>query len=152
MAGEPQLQTSNQATGFSGGTLSLRVLSRSLKLDSSSNITFHAALRAGVEVESLTDRIKECNGKIDEIAWSEYPETKLLQQISGMRTLIALMFVLTVEDPHRFREQSGCGLVCRTAAETQRIGRETTPVAHYQGDGYPRICEGTYRFAPIVSL
>lgn len=61
------------------------------------------------EVESLTGKIKVCDAKIEQIARSEYPETALLQQVSGVGTLIALTFVLTVEDPGRFHKSRDVG-------------------------------------------
>jgi transposase len=60
------------------------------------------------EIESLTARIKGCDHKIEQIA-REYPECELLQQVSGVGTLIALTFVLTVEDPHRFAKSREVG-------------------------------------------
>jgi transposase len=60
------------------------------------------------EIESLTTRIKGCDHKIEQIA-REYPECELLRQVSGVGTLIALTFVLTVEDPHRFAKSREVG-------------------------------------------
>lgn len=61
------------------------------------------------EVESLTEKIKASDRTIEQIAREHYPETELLQQISGVGTLIALTFVLTVEDPWRFRKSRDVG-------------------------------------------
>jgi len=61
------------------------------------------------EVESLTEKIKQCNEKIEQIARQEYPETALLQQVSGVGTLIALTFVLTLEDKQRFQRSRDVG-------------------------------------------
>lgn len=61
------------------------------------------------EVESLTEKIHACDERIEQIARSKYPETELLQQISGVGTLIALTFVLTVEDAARFRKSRDVG-------------------------------------------
>jgi transposase len=60
-------------------------------------------------VESLTEKIKESDAKIEQIARSEYPETELLKQVSGVGTLIALTFVLTVEDRERFQKSRDVG-------------------------------------------
>jgi len=49
----------------------------------------------------LTARIKAGEQHIEQIARTKYPETELLRQISGVGPLIALTFVLTVDDPHR---------------------------------------------------
>ena len=61
------------------------------------------------EVESLTEKIHELDQKIEQIARSKYPETKLLQQVSGVGPLIALTFVLTVEDGERFQKSRDVG-------------------------------------------
>jgi transposase len=55
------------------------------------------------EIESLSQRIAAYDRQIEQIAKKEYPEVRLLQQMKGVGTLIALTYVLTVEDPHRFR-------------------------------------------------
>ncbi len=60
-------------------------------------------------MESLTEKIKESDAKIEQIARSEYPETELLKQVSGVGTLIALTFVLTVEDRERFQKSRDVG-------------------------------------------
>jgi transposase len=60
-------------------------------------------------VESLTEKIKACDVKIEQIARSEYPETELLRQVSGVGTLIALTFILTVEDRERFQKSRDVG-------------------------------------------
>lgn len=61
------------------------------------------------EVENLTGRISELDRKLEEIARTEYPETKLLRQVSGVGPLIALTFVLTVEDRERFAKSRDVG-------------------------------------------
>jgi len=60
-------------------------------------------------VETLTGKIKECDRKLEQIAREKYPETKLLQQVKGVGTLIALTFVLTVEDKTRFAKSRDVG-------------------------------------------
>lgn len=61
------------------------------------------------EVESLTEKIHSCNEQIEQIARKKYPETELLRQVSGVGTLIALTFVLTVEDATRFGKSRDMG-------------------------------------------
>jgi len=61
------------------------------------------------QIESLTTRIKECEAELEQIARTEYPETELLKQVQGVGTLIALTFVLTVEDPGRFERSRDVG-------------------------------------------
>jgi transposase len=61
------------------------------------------------QVEALTEKIKESDAKIEQIARTQYPETALLQQVRGVGTLIALTFVLTVEDRERFQKSRDVG-------------------------------------------
>jgi len=67
------------------------------------------------EIESLNERIKEYDRRIEKIARETYPETELLKQVKGVGDLIALTYVLTIEDPHRFRKsrEVGCFLGLR---------------------------------------
>jgi transposase len=61
------------------------------------------------QVESLTAQIKKLDSSIEQIARSSYPETELLRQVSGVGILIALTFVLTVEDRERFQKSRDVG-------------------------------------------
>ena len=56
------------------------------------------------EIESLSGRIAEYNDRIEGLAAQSYPQVALLKQIKGVGTLIALTFLLTLEDPHRFEK------------------------------------------------
>ena len=60
-------------------------------------------------MESLTERIKDSDREIEQIARKDYPETALLQQVGGVGPLIALTFVLTVEDKDRFQKSRDIG-------------------------------------------
>jgi len=69
-----------------------------------------AALRPLLEtVEALTEHIQEYDQQIAEIARKHYPETALLQQVSGVGQLIALTFILTLEDKDRFERSRDVG-------------------------------------------
>lgn len=57
------------------------------------------------EVESLTEKIKASDREIEQIVSKDYPETELLQQVGGVGPLIALTFILSVEDIHADRPQ-----------------------------------------------
>ena len=61
------------------------------------------------QIESLTGQIKKLESHIEQIARTQYPETELLRQVSGVGTLIALTFVLTVEDRNRFQKSRDVG-------------------------------------------
>src|SRR5215468_9168927 len=55
-------------------------------------------------LEALSDQIGEYNERIECLAEKSYPQVALLKQVKGVGTLIALTFLLTLEDPHRFRK------------------------------------------------
>jgi transposase len=61
------------------------------------------------QVESLTEQIQEADRKVEQIARTEYPETQLLRQVSGVGPLIALTFLLTLEDGDRFEKSRDVG-------------------------------------------
>ena len=61
------------------------------------------------EVESLTEKIQALDQQVEQIARTDYPETRLLRQVSGVGSLIALTFVLTVEDRERFQKSRDVG-------------------------------------------
>src|SRR5437868_7695269 len=60
-------------------------------------------------IESLSEQIREYNERIEKLAQDSYPQVALLKQIKGVGTLIALTFLLTMEDPHRFRKSRDVG-------------------------------------------
>jgi transposase len=60
-------------------------------------------------VESVSERIREYDEQIETIAKTRYPEIELLKQVHGVGTLTALSYVLTVDDPYRFRRSRDAG-------------------------------------------
>jgi transposase len=64
-------------------------------------------------IESLSERIRECNQGIEKLAQECYPQVAQLKQVNGVGTLIGLTYFLTLEDPHRFRKSRdvGCYLI-----------------------------------------
>ncbi len=91
------------------------------------------------EVESLNERIKEYDRRMEQMAKKDYPEVQLLQQVKGVGELIALTYVLTIEDPHRFRKSRdvGCFLGLRPG---RRNSGQSEPQMHIskEGDRYLR--------------
>jgi transposase len=59
-------------------------------------------------VEQLTEQIGVYDAQIEKIE-KRYPETKLLQQVYGVGTLVSLTYVLTLEDGGRFRRSREVG-------------------------------------------
>src|ERR1035438_2530971 len=60
-------------------------------------------------IETLSERIEEYNERIEKLAQESYPQVARLQQVKGVGTLIALTFLLTLEDAHRFRKSRDVG-------------------------------------------
>jgi transposase len=91
------------------------------------------------EVESLSQRIAEYDRRIEQIAKEVHPEVALLKQVKGVGTLIALTYVLTLDDPHRFRRSrdAGCFLGLRPG---RRNSGQSEPQLHIskEGDRYLR--------------
>lgn len=103
-----------------------------------------APLRAALEpllreVESLTEKIKACDVELEQIARKEYPETELLRQVSGVGALIALTFVLTLEDANRFARsrEVGCYVGLRPRRKDSGERRPQLGITK-EGDRYLR--------------
>src|SRR5260221_9222593 len=60
-------------------------------------------------IESGSEQIREYNERIEDLAQESYPQTALLKQVKGVGTLIALTYLLTLEDPHRFQKSRDVG-------------------------------------------
>jgi len=91
------------------------------------------------EIESLNERIAEYNRRIEQIAKEVHPEVARLKQVKGVGTLIALTYVLTLDDPQRFRRSrdAGCFLGLRPG---RRNSGQSEPQLHIskEGDRYLR--------------
>src|ERR1700691_185854 len=61
------------------------------------------------EIESLNARIAEYDARIEQIAKQVYPQVARLKQIKGVGPLIALTYVLTLDNPYRFRRSRDAG-------------------------------------------
>jgi transposase len=59
-------------------------------------------------IAALSEQIQVYDEKIEEIA-QRYPEVKLLTQVYGVGTLIALTYILTIEDAERFAHSRDVG-------------------------------------------
>src|SRR6202049_156923 len=90
------------------------------------------------EIESLNERIKEYDARMEKIARESYPQVELLKQVKGVGTQIALTYVLTLEDPHRFPKsrEVGCFLRLRPG---RRDSGESQPQMHISKEGDPYL-------------
>jgi transposase len=103
-----------------------------------------AELRAALEpllreIESLNEHIKEYDRRIEKMAKEAYPEVALLKQVKGVGDLIALGYVLTIEDPHRFKKSRDVGCFLGLQPGRRNSG-ESEPQMHItkEGDRYLR--------------
>jgi transposase len=54
-------------------------------------------------VQNLTLQIRACDQEIERLCQEKYPETESMRQIKGVGPLTSLAFILTLEDPRRFK-------------------------------------------------
>ena len=90
------------------------------------------------EIESLSERIAEYNERIEALAQEIYPQVALLKQIKGVGTLIALTFLLTLEDPHRFRNSRDVGGYLGLQPGRRNSG-QSEPQLHISKEGDPYL-------------
>ena len=60
-------------------------------------------------IASLTEQIRAYDRKVEELSKERYPETQLLRDIGGVGPLTSLAYVLTLENPGRFRKSREVG-------------------------------------------
>jgi len=91
------------------------------------------------EIESLNERIKEYDERMEKIAQEVYPEVSLLKQVKGVGTQIALTYVLTIEDPRRFLKsrEVGCFLGLRPGRRNSGESEPQKGISK-EGDRYLR--------------
>jgi transposase len=91
------------------------------------------------QVESLTQQIKQCEHELEQIARTQYPETNLLKQVNGVGTMIALTFVLTVEDRERFQKSRDVGCYVGLRPKRSQSGESQPQLGiTKEGDRYLR--------------
>src|SRR5215468_8621295 len=89
-------------------------------------------------LEAVSQQIREYNDRIEQLAQERYPRTGLLKQVKGVGTLIALTFVLTLEDPHRFRKSRDVGCYLGLQPGRRNSG-QSEPQMHISKEGDPYL-------------
>jgi transposase len=89
-------------------------------------------------LEMLSEQIAEYNERIEALAQQSYPQVELLKQIKGVGTLIALTFLLTLEDPHRFRKSRDVGCYLGLQPGRRNSG-QSEPQMHISKEGDPYL-------------
>ena len=91
------------------------------------------------EIETLTKAIEGLNDKVDKLAKDEYPETRYLTQIFGVGNLIALTFILTIDDPDRFEKSRDVGAYVGLRPKQRESGKSKPQLGiSKEGDRYLR--------------
>jgi transposase len=92
-----------------------------------------------VQVQELSETIRHYDGMIEQIAKTRYPETELLRQVQGVGPLIALTYVLTVDDPGRFRKSRDVGAYLGLRPRRRQSGNQDPQLRiTKEGDRYLR--------------
>jgi len=91
------------------------------------------------EIESLNARIAEYDTRIEQIAKEVYPEVSRLKQVKGVGPLIALTYVLTLDNPYRFRRSRdvGCFVGLRPGRRNSGMSEPQLHISK-EGDRYLR--------------
>jgi transposase len=113
---------------------------------------FKAELRQALdpllaEIALLNERIAEYDQRIEQLAKDIYPEVAQLSQVKGVGPLIALAYILTLDDPHRFRRSrdAGCFVGLRPGRRNSGMSEPQLHISK-EGDRYLRtlLVQGAY--------
>ena len=91
-----------------------------------------------VASEALSEQIAEYNQRIEQMAKDSYPQVALLKQVKGVGPLIALTFLLTLEDPNRFRKSRDVGCYLGLQPGRRNSG-QSEPQMHISKEGDPYL-------------
>jgi transposase len=89
-------------------------------------------------IELLSERIGEYNDGIEKLAQESYPQVARMKQVKGVGTLIALTFLLTLEDAHRFRKSRDVGCYLGLQPGRRNSG-QSEPQLHISKEGDPYL-------------
>ena len=87
---------------------------------------------------ALSEQIREYNERIEALARQSYPQVALLKQVKGVGTLIALTFLLTLEDAHRFGKSRDVGCFLGLQPGRRNSG-QSEPQMHISKEGDPYL-------------
>jgi transposase len=69
-------------------------------------VTFQPMLEV---IQEITEKIVAYDKAIEHLSENSYPETKRLRRVNGVGPITAMAFVLTIDDPTRFRKSRDVG-------------------------------------------
>lgn len=74
-------------------------------------------------ISSMNERISRMDEQIESLCRERYPVTQLLRQIKGVGAIVALSFVLTLDDPERFKSGRDVGAYLGLVPRKQSSGK-----------------------------
>ncbi len=89
-------------------------------------------------IKALTPQIREYNRKTIELRRTSYPEVSLLTQVHGVGPLVALTYILTLEDLHRFAKSRDAGCYIGLQPARRNTG-SCQPQLHITKEGDPYL-------------
>ena len=90
--------------------------------------------------EELSDRIKDYDERIEKLGREKYGQTEWLRQVKGVGPLTSLAYVLTLENPDRFRKSRDV-VVPRTLKGGAVLEMEVGPLrSAYRGGSQTAGC------------
>ena len=102
------------------------------------------------QIGSLTQRIRDYERELETISKEHYPETELLRQVVGIGPLTALTFVLTLEDPYRFKRSRSVGAYLGLVPASDRSG-DRDPQKRISKEGDEMLSVSFWWAAPTTS-
>ena len=89
-------------------------------------------------IESINERIKGLDREIERVSKESYPETEVLRQVPGVGPITALMFVLAIADPERFKRNRSVGAYVGLVPKQDQSG-ESDPQLRIAKTGNPYL-------------
>ena len=80
-------------------------------------------------IMELTQKIQQLDAQIEALCNEAYPETMMLRQIKGVGPVTALSYVLTLEDPDRFRKSRDVGPYLGLVPKRDQSGGTDKPLS-----------------------
>jgi len=80
-------------------------------------------------IVELTQKIRQLDTQIEALCDEAYPETMMLREIKGVGPVTALAYVLTLEDPHRFRKSRDVGPYLGLVPKRDQSGGTDKPLS-----------------------
>jgi transposase len=90
-------------------------------------------------IEQLSEKIRSYDQQIEQISQERYPETELLQQVTGVGPITSLAFLVTLEDASRFGKSRHVGPYLGLTPKRDQSGDHDAQLRITKaGDGYLR--------------